>query len=73
MTDNRKLILSMRKLVDDARRKADSNLNHFDAGGSSYSKVQTLGEMLQGIGALADATLKLTIAEKVQREMDGVV
>lgn len=75
MIDNRKLILAMRDLVDDARRKASNDLSaYYDYrnSGSSVSKGESLGAMLDGIGALADATMKLTIAEKVQNQLDGL-
>lgn len=75
MTDNMKLIHNMRNLVDNARRQASGNLSDFfdyRSSGSIVTRGESLGTMLQGIGALADATLKLTIAEKVQNEMDGL-
>lgn len=63
--NNAQLIAAMRDLIDLAREKAYTKLE------SLYSdKVD--GILLQGIGDLADATMKLTIAEKVQNQLDGL-
>lgn len=67
MTDNMELIHNMRDLIDFSRQQAERYMRTTQIGASG------MGLFIQGIGALADATLKLTIAEKVQNEMDGLV